>query len=71
MGTPNTKKSPPMHFYADMSGETLCGANNQRVRSTSHLKHWDDLNLAAGRRCPECAPGVEVLRKASSMSAGM
>lgn len=51
------KKSRPMHFAKDYSGETLCGKSSVRTRTTHRLSAWAD-----GRRCPSCAAGVEVYR---------
>ena len=61
--TTATKKERPMHFTIPFSGETLCGKNSTRVRATSRLNYWDDPKMAGGRRCPQCSPGVEEVRK--------
>lgn len=57
-----TKKSRPMHFAKDYSGETLCGKSSVHTRTTHRLSTWDDGRLADGRRCPSCAAGVEAYR---------
>ena len=65
----DTKKKAPaprkMHF-ADSAvgfmGQTLCGKSGSRVRVTGRLQYWDNPLMAGGRRCDECAPGVEKLR---------
>lgn len=58
------KKPRPLHFYTSFTGRTLCDRDNQRVRSTSNISTWDSPHISDGRRCEECRPGVEALRKA-------
>jgi hypothetical protein len=55
-----------LHFYVDLSGETVCGKATNRVRATSHIVHWDSPVIAGGRRCPSCAVAVEKFRALSA-----
>lgn len=53
-----------LHFrLRQTDDETVCWKSAARVRSCATLTNWDSSVIAGGRRCPDCKPIVEVLRK--------
>lgn len=53
-----------LHFRLRWTDEeVVCGKSTLRVRSCTTLTNWDSPVIAGGRRCPNCKPVVEVLRR--------
>lgn len=54
----------PLHFrQAWLDTNAVCGKSTSRVQSVSRISNWDDLAINGGRRCPDCAKVVEVMRR--------
>lgn len=43
-----------MHWNLVPTGETACGKDASRCRTTASVNIWRDTRLAGGRRCLKC-----------------